>query len=145
MCLRIHLPVFVNNLHSRHEYLLSLLLFSRMHAVVNHACEHVNILEYTEHVRVYTDLGTRVQQMRGKGYRYNQYSVYGAVVMINVGLTQTCPKQSNGAIVALQIPPNLLLLMPRWAELRRQTVLMCVCCVCNSVPPISRRVLKTKR
>ena len=32
------------------------LLFSRVHAVVDHTREHVNIPEYTEHFRTYTDL-----------------------------------------------------------------------------------------
>ena len=30
--------------------------FSRVHAVVNHARAHVNLPEYTEHFRAYTDL-----------------------------------------------------------------------------------------
>ena len=35
------------------------LLFSRVHAVVDHVHEHVNIPEYTEHFRTYTDLGNQ--------------------------------------------------------------------------------------
>ena len=53
MCLRIHLPVFVDNLHGTSSS-------SRLCcSVVNHAREHVNITDYTEHFRVYTDLGNQ--------------------------------------------------------------------------------------
>ena len=63
MCLCIHFPFFVDNFHGRHKQLQSSLLntiqSSKVHAVVNHACEHVNILVYTEHFRAYMDFGNQ--------------------------------------------------------------------------------------
>ena len=66
-------------------------LFSQQ--FVNHAREHVNIPEYTEHLTAYTDLRNQIRQTQGKWYivRFN-YSVCGAVIMINVGLAQARPK-----------------------------------------------------
>ena len=49
-------PVFISNLHGRQQVALVNLDVQSME-VVNHAGEQVNILEYTEHFRVYTDLG----------------------------------------------------------------------------------------
>ena len=52
MCLRIylhvHVPVFVDNLHSRKQ-VAPVILVVHSSAVVNHAHGHVNIPEYTEH------------------------------------------------------------------------------------------------
>ena len=56
MCLHNHLPVFIGNLHGRQQVVPVILDVQSME-VVNHAREQVNILEYTEHFRVYTDLG----------------------------------------------------------------------------------------
>ena len=53
ICLHIH-HVFVDNFHGKQS--------SSIHpcwSVANHACEHINILEYTENFWVYTDLGNK--------------------------------------------------------------------------------------
>ena len=71
MCLCICLPVLVDNFHGR------------VNQVVNHAREHVNMPEYTEHFRAYTDLGNQADILL--------FRVRWAVVMISVGLTQACP------------------------------------------------------
>ena len=55
MCLHIHLPVFVDNLYGRQQ-VASVIHAVQSSAGVDHACEHVNIPEYTEHFRAYTDL-----------------------------------------------------------------------------------------
>ena len=58
-------------------------------SVVNHARDHVNIWEYTEHFRMYTDLGS---QGVTNVVEYVRYIHMWAVVMINVGLAQVHPK-----------------------------------------------------
>ena len=53
MCLIIHLPaVFIDNLTMNNALVLAV----RMYCLENHAHEHINILEYTDHFRVYTNL-----------------------------------------------------------------------------------------
>ena len=91
MCLCIHLPVFVDNLHSR-QLVAAVILAVQLSAVVDHACEHVNIPEYTAVQGVH---GSREPGydiiMQGNWYRHRYHnSVCRAVVTINVGLAQTC-------------------------------------------------------
>ena len=65
-----------------------------VHAVVNHACEHVNIPEYMKHFRTYTDFGNQGVTNTGENVRYIHVHTYihtRAVVMINVGLAQAHP------------------------------------------------------
>ena len=52
------IPVLINNLHGKQRVAL-IVLAVQSSAVVNHAREHVNILEYTEYFRAYTDLGNQ--------------------------------------------------------------------------------------
>ena len=63
-----------------------------MHTV---AREHVNIPEYTEHFRAYTDLGNKGATKCGVNDTYSDTIIprAGAIVTINVGLAQVRPNK----------------------------------------------------
>ena len=62
-------------------------------SVVNHAREHVNIPEYTENFKAYTDLRNQGATNTGENviYMIHTYIHTRAAVTINVGLAQVRP------------------------------------------------------
>ena len=83
MCLRIHPYLSLSIISRQTRVALVALARSLLFTVVNHTREHVNILEYTEHFRTYTDLGNQGATNAGENVRYIHT---WAVVTINVGL-----------------------------------------------------------
>ena len=77
MRLRIHLPVFIDNFHSR-QCVAPIVL--AVHAVVNHGCEHVNIPEYMEHFKMYTDLGNQGATNAGENVIYIMHTYIGGLL-----------------------------------------------------------------
>ena len=55
----VHSPTCLHRLSSRQTRVAPVVLAVQSSAVVNHTREHVDIPEYTEHFRVYTDFGNQ--------------------------------------------------------------------------------------
>ena len=92
ICLHIH-HVFVDNFHGKQS--------SSIHpcwSVVNHAHEHINILEYTENFCVYTDLENKGSTNAGENVRYMYIFTcvhMRVVVTVNVRLAQARPSYTK--------------------------------------------------